>query len=133
MMYTAMPAAGRRALAIDVDPPFQHVLATWLEARSFAVAFVALAQEAPVPPPVDLIVCELAEPKLTGARILGELAQSYPGAVRLAISARFVAGARWDALARQLGADAALAKPFSRDEFNAALDAAFRARPPAPR
>ena len=132
-MDTATPgSAGRSAIAIDIDRPFQHVLAAWLAARGFHVDFVTLPLVPTSQPPPELIVCELAEPKATGAQILHELAQTHPDAVLVAISPRLVAGARWDTLARQLGADAALGKPFSRDEFLATLDAAFRNRFPLP-
>jgi DNA-binding response OmpR family regulator len=116
--------AEAHALAIDIDRPFQQVLAAWLSARGYRVRFVALPQCGDPPGPVDLVVCELAEPKRTGRDTLRLLSHAHPRAPLLAISARFVAGSGCEALARQLGADAALAKPFPRDELYAALEAA---------
>jgi CheY-like chemotaxis protein len=120
--------AGRRALAIDIDRPFQQVLAAWLGAREWRVSFLPLALVRGARGPVDLIVCELNEPKRTGAQTLRRLAGAHPSALLVAISASFVADARADALARQLRVDAALAKPFSRDDLYAALDNAEHAR-----
>lgn len=128
MDTTLLPSSSRRALAIGIDRPFQRVLAAWLGARSYEVVFATLAAAASVAGRIDLIVCELAEPKGDGTLTLGELARTHPGAPMIAISARFVAGARRDALGRQLGADAALAKPFSRDDLLAALDTIAESR-----
>lgn len=113
----------RTALAVDIDRPFQKVLAAWLSERAYHVIFVPLAGAAAVEAHADLIVCELAEPKLNGPQTLRQLAHGHPGAPLIAISPRFVADARCDALARQLGVQAALAKPCSRYDFQAVLDA----------
>lgn len=114
----------RTAIAIDVDPPFQRVLAAWLRARSYRVSFVPLAAASDVGGRIDLVLCELAEPKQGNGQTLSQLARTFPGAPLIAISSRFVADARSDALARQLGVQAALAKPCSRYDFDTALDAA---------
>jgi CheY-like chemotaxis protein len=120
----SLPAPVQRtALAVDIDRPFQHVLAAWLAERGYRVSFVPLAEALDVQAPADLLVCELAEPKRAGAQTLRQLAHGHPGAPLIAMSARFVAGARCDALAHQLGVQAALAKPCSRYDFHAALDA----------
>ena len=124
-MDTLSKAAPQRtAIAIDIDRPFQRVLAAWLGTRSYRVIFVSLAASLGVGGAVDLIVCELAQPKGSGTQTLRQLASAHPGAPLIAISSSFVAHARRDALGHQLGAQAALAKPFSRDELYAALDAA---------
>ena len=112
------------SIAIDIDPPFQQVLAVWLAARSYRVSFLPLSAALDVGGRMDLVICELAEPKHSGRQTLRQLARSYPGAPLIAISSRFVADARLDALARHLGAHAALAKPCSRYDFDTALDAA---------
>lgn len=114
----------RTAVAVDIDPPFQLVLAAWLGAHAYRVRFMPLAAALCVGGPVHLVVCELAQPKQGGEHTLRELARAHPGAPLLAISSRFVDGARCGALARQIGAQAALAKPCSRYDFDAALDAA---------
>ena len=127
-MHTApTAAAARTAIAIDIDRPFQSVLAAWLGARSYAVVFVSLTAALGLGGPADLIVCELTEPKRSGAQTLSHLAGVHPGTPLIAISSSFVADARRDMLARQLGAQAALAKPFSRDELYAAIDATVAA------
>lgn len=112
-------------LGVDIDQPFQRVLAAWLGARSQGVMFLplaaALAGGRPAP---DLIVCELAAPREHAARTLHSLALAHPDAPLIAISSRFVAGSNGAALARQLGVHAALAKPFSRDALYAAIEAA---------
>ncbi len=124
MDTAATAGAERTAIGIDIDQPFQRVLAAWLGARGYRTIFVPLAGARGVGGRVDLVVCELAEPKGCGAQTLRQLARMHPAATLIAISSRFVAGARGDALGRQLGAQAALAKPFSRDELYSALDAA---------
>jgi CheY-like chemotaxis protein len=130
-MASADPAAtgDRTALAVDIDPPFQHVMAAWLAARAYRVSFLPLSAAIGLRGRVDLVVCELAEPKQDGEEALRVLARSHPGAPVIALSSRFVADARRDALARQLGVQAALAKPCSRYDFHTALDAAV-AMPP---
>jgi CheY-like chemotaxis protein len=123
-MHTAPAShAARPAIAIDIDLPFQHVLAAWLAARCYRVTFLPLAALPSTQGDIDLVVCELSEPKVSGAQTLRRLAQAHPQAILLAISARFVAAPRCETLARSLGADAALAKPFSRLDLYAALDA----------
>jgi CheY-like chemotaxis protein len=112
-----------RALAIDIDRPFQQVLAAWLAMRGYRVRFCSLAAIAASSPP-ELMICELAQPRATGVHTLQLLARLYPRAQRLVISARFLPGASRIALARQLGAHAALAKPFSRSELYLAIDSA---------
>lgn len=114
----------RTAIAIDIDPLFQHVLAAWLVARSYRVSFLPMSEAFDVGGRIDLVICELAVPKQDGGQTLRRLARSYPGAPLMAISSRFVADARRDALARQLGVQAAVAKPCSRYDFHTALDAA---------
>lgn len=121
--------AERTAIAIDVDPPFQHVLAAWLGARSYRVRFVPLSAAFDVQARIDLVVCELAVPKQGGEQTLRQLAYAYPGTPLIAISTRFVADARRGALARQLDVQAALPKPCSRYDFYTALDTAV-AMPP---
>jgi len=118
----------QRALAIDIDGPFQQVLAAWLGERGYQVVFADLPYVDPGDGPVDLVVCELDEPKRTGGETLRLLSHVHPGAVLVAISTRFVDGERRGALARQLGADATLAKPFPRAELYAALEDAHSRR-----
>jgi DNA-binding response OmpR family regulator len=125
---TATECPVRTALAVDVDPPFQQVLRSWLSARGYRPRFMALAEALGWRGGVDLVVCELGEPKHAGAQTLRALALSHPGVPLIAMSARFVAAGRCDALARQLGAQAALAKPCTGHEFHAALDAAAALR-----
>jgi CheY-like chemotaxis protein len=120
------PATSERvAIAIDIDSPFQRVLAAWLAARSYRVTFLTLAGAFSAAGRADLVLCELAEPKGDGAQALRRLAHTYPGAPLIAISPRFVGDARRGALAHQLGVQAALAKPCLRYDFDAALDAAL--------
>lgn len=114
--------APRTALAVDIDGPFQLVLAAWLSERAYRVVFLPLAEALKAPALADLLVCELAEPKRNGEQTLRQLAHGYPGTPLIALSPRFASGARCHALAGQLGAQAALAKPCSRADFHAALD-----------
>jgi CheY-like chemotaxis protein len=129
----AMPPTAQAAalagpvLAVDIDRPFQQVLATWLRARGATVVFVARATALTRPPASALapalIVCELADPKHAGRQVLRQLAQRHPGVPTIAISSRFVACDASRGLARQLGVQAAIAKPFGRNALDAALDA----------
>ena len=117
----------RRAIAIDIDLPFQRVLTEWLGARSYRVSFMALAAASFAGEPVDLVLCELAAPREANMQALHMIARLYRAPL-IAISSRFVAGAGRAALGRQLGVDAGLAKPFSRDDLYGALDALAAAR-----
>src|ERR1700743_1218911 len=104
-MDTAVnPSAPRRALGIDIDRPFQQVLAAWLATRGYCVRSASLAAAATLAgDPAELVVCELAQPKANGEQTMGAVARLHPDALRIAISARFVTGAGRPALARQIG------------------------------
>ena len=122
----ALTASTRRtALCVDIDGPFQGILAAWLGARSCHVAFASLDSARNVGGAVDVLVCELADPKRCGPRTLQALNAMQPGAALIAISSRFVARARHEALAGLVGAHAALPKPASRQDFLTALDSAI--------
>ena len=116
-------ATARHAIGVDIDRPFQRVLAAWLRMRAYHLRCIPLSAARSLGESVDLIVCEIADPKGSGRDALRDLGVAHPGAPMIAISSRFVAGSRADTLARQLGVGAALAKPFSRDDLYAALDA----------
>ena len=116
-------ATARHAIGVNIDRPFEHVLAAWLRMRAYHLRCMPLSAARPLGESVDLIICEIADPKGSGRNALRELGVARPGARVIAISSRFVAGSRADTLARQLGVGAALARPFSRDDLYVALDA----------
>jgi len=78
--------------------------------------------------PSDLIITDLFMPEKDGIETIRELRRDFPDVKIVAISGgtRTVSGVTFLKVASHLGAIITLAKPFSRAELIAAVDAALR-------
>lgn len=80
--------------------------------------------------PVDLVITDLVMPESDGFELLHELRKQQPQVKIIVISG----GLKGDienflTMARRLGAGQALAKPFSNDELNVAINTLLSAEP----
>jgi two-component system chemotaxis response regulator CheY len=106
-------------LVVEDDAEFRQLMAHALEAASYTVMQAAdgeagLRQFRAEPP--DLVVCDIVMPDRDGIELIPEMKTLLPGVKILAISGRQLIGAL-DVLnlARRLGADATLPKPFAME------------------
>ena len=112
-------------LVVDHDPLVRRGLELLLESYGFHVALARNARQAisafqNLDP--DVVVADLFMPEPDGVRAIVELRQLSPGVKIVAMSSTDMVGRTDDlALARKLGADALIAKPFEADELIAAL------------
>ena len=115
----APPAAPRlRVVLCEPDAPPKWLLAEWLTGAGLEpVPCGARAHGT-----VALVVADVQTPRADGAARMAALRERFPGARVLAISGYFITSGA-PAVARELGADALLAKPFSRAAFTAAVAA----------
>jgi DNA-binding response OmpR family regulator len=126
--------AGMDILVIEDDPIMREALAEWLDSAGFQVRTAedgnaGLAQVSASTP--KLVVTDLYMPGVSGAVVIAELKQQFPKVAVIAISGLFNSGYGIDASAAvALGAARALAKPFGRAEFLAAVTAVLSSLPP---
>jgi CheY-like chemotaxis protein len=108
-------------LIIEDDAIMREALAEWLQAAGYRVRKAADGQAglaavnlaAPA-----LVVTDIYMPGTSGAVVIAELKQGYPGIPVIAISGLFNSGHGMDVdTAIALGAARALAKPFKRDDL----------------
>ena len=117
---------GMDILVIEDDAIMREALSEWLTAAGFQVRTAedgnaGLAQlNARVP---KLVVTDVYMPGVSGAVVIAELRNRFPAVAIIAISGLFTSGYGIDAAAAvALGAARALAKPFTRAEFLAAVN-----------
>lgn len=114
-----------RLLLVDDDDSLRTLLRINLvrlghkvqEARNGREAMALFEQEPP-----DLVLTDLVMPEQEGVQMIGEIRRKHPGAKIIAMSG----GGRANAggylrIAKAMGADRVLAKPFSNDELVATL------------
>jgi DNA-binding response OmpR family regulator len=106
-------------LVVEDDAELLQVMARGLEAAGYTV-FTAASGEAGLQSfraePPDLVVCDIVMPDRDGIELIPEMKSLQPTVKVLAVSGRQMIGAL-DVLnlARRMGADATLAKPFAMD------------------
>jgi DNA-binding response OmpR family regulator len=112
---------------VESDDLILRLLQGWLQQAGHQTRTVALP-DLQAGDAIDLIVADVAS-AAAAAAVVAALRAAH-AAPLLLISARFPHGSTASvALAAQLGADAVLPKPFSRDELMSAVTAALTARP----
>jgi CheY-like chemotaxis protein len=123
---------GPRSLSIIVADDVEgitHLVQHWLEEQGHHVTCASSGSEVAVllkQKPVDLMITDIIMPDGDGLEVMLELKKSHPNARVLAISG---GGAYLRArdclnLAKGLGANAVLMKPFNREQLLAAVKAA---------
>lgn len=126
-----------RILLVDDDDPFRKMLMLTLtkmghhvmEARNGKEALKLFAHVAP-----DLVISDLIMPEKEGLETIGELRRKHPGVKIIAMSGGGrVSATDYLKIARALGADHVLAKPFSNDELKAAVAGLVAAMSAPPR
>lgn len=119
--------AGANVLVVEDDAELLQIVARTLEGAGHAVAQAAngeagLRQFRAEPP--DLVVCDIVMPDRDGIELIPEMKALHPAVKILAISGRQHIGAL-DVLnlAKRMGADATLAKPFGMEALVALVGA----------
>ena len=120
-------------LVADDEEDIRHLLDEWLKPMGHAVACVANGTEAIKllkRVHFDLVVTDVLMPDGDGVKLIEELKKIQPDAGILAISGggRYMDSDNCLKIARGLGADAAIMKPFARDKFLAAIGLAMAPR-----
>ena len=120
-------------LVADDEEDIRILLEQWLKPLGHAVACVPngteglrlLARER-----FDLVVTDILMPDGDGVKLIEELKKTQPAARILAISGggRYMDGDNCLKIARGLGADMDIMKPFVREGFLAAVDLAMTPR-----
>jgi CheY-like chemotaxis protein len=111
-------APAPRVALREPDAALRMLLSEWLR----GVGFEPVPCDAGASADVAIVIADVCTPRVGGAAYIAALRERFRGAKVLAISGYFMtAGSR--AAARELGADALLAKPFSRRAFVEALQA----------
>jgi len=121
-------------LVADDEDGIRLLLEQWLKPLGHTVTCVSSGTEAIkrfTGERFDLVVTDILMPDGDGVKLIEALKKIQPAAHILAISGggRHVAGNDCLKIARGLGADVAILKPFKRDQFLAAVDQALAPRP----
>lgn len=108
---------------LDEDDLMRGLLEEWLTEAGY-VARKGGLRDAPATRSADLVIIDLHSPREAGGETVRAAREAFPGAPVIAISGRFLPGlAGCCAAAQALGAQAVIAKPFSRDDLLAAVRA----------
>jgi CheY-like chemotaxis protein len=117
----------QRILLVDDDEALRKMLGMKLVMMGYAIAEAANGKEALAAQqrePADLILTDLIMPEKEGIETIGEFRKKYPKAKIIAMSGGSrVSAAENLKMARLIGADLALAKPFSNQALAEAIAA----------
>ena len=119
-----------RILVVDDDQPLQRIIGLTLTREGHDVAVASDGAEgfrAASATPFDLVITDLIMPEMEGTQLLRQLCAmaSRPRLIAMSGGGRGSAHGYLD-VAAYLGADATLAKPFTKDELTAAIARAMR-------
>lgn len=115
-----------RVLVVDDEPQIRRFLETGLKSRGYRVLTAAdgvSALDILVAEPPDLVILDLALPRLDGLAVLGHV-REWSDVPIIMLSVRDDDGGKVEAL--DLGADDYLTKPFSMNELLARIRVALR-------
>jgi DNA-binding response OmpR family regulator len=111
-----------RVLVVEHDSLLRALVGEWLRAEGFEALFAQGGAVARIEA-VDALIIDLAKP-CDSHGCISAWRQAYPGARIIAVSGRFQVGDTGSqAMADKLGVTGVLAKPFTRGELRAALEA----------
>jgi CheY-like chemotaxis protein len=115
----------QRILLVDDDDALRKMLGLNLAMMGYAVTEATNGKEALAAQksePADLILTDLVMPEKEGIETIGELRKKYPAAKIIAMSGGGrVSAADYLKVAKMMGADFALAKPFTQQELAEAI------------
>jgi CheY-like chemotaxis protein len=128
MMGASVMARGKDILVLDEDPFMHELVSLWLTDAGYAVcdceALRALRTEEHRS--FAVVIADLNSPKVGAAQALRQLQARFPTAYIIAISGYFQPGpGTGTEMARQLGVDRVLAKPFSCEQLVSAVGGLF--------
>src|SRR5260221_1697721 len=118
-----------RILVIDDDPDMRDMLGQTLKSAGHEVALAADGQEGVHQcraRPADLVVTDIYMPNREGLETIMELRNGFPDIAIIAMSGRATAGTMLS-IARKLGAEEVLQKPFVTEELRTAVERVLRA------
>jgi two-component system chemotaxis response regulator CheY len=135
-MHILNPMKTLSVLVADDEEDIRLLLEQWLKPLGHAVACVGNATEAIKHLKrvrFDLIITDVLMPDGDGTKLIEAVKESQPAARILAISGggRYMDSNDCLRIARGLGADTAILKPFVREKFLAAIGDAMAPREPA--
>jgi DNA-binding response OmpR family regulator len=120
----------RRCIVADDEPGMRALLSRVLSKEHFLVQSVSGGRDAIAllnTQPYDLLVTDLVMPDGEGIETIRAVKLTFPGVKILAISGK--SSSEILRMARLLGADATLPKPFTDDQFIAIVRGLFEAPP----
>ena len=115
-----------RILVIDDDEGMRRLLSKALEAAGHEAVLAADGNEGVKQQrlhPADIIITDLFMPNRDGIETISEIRKRFPKVPIVAMSGMSIADTMF-AVARQIGANSTLFKPFNLTELQAAIDKA---------
>ena len=116
----------QRILLIDDNEEMRSMLGQMIREAGFDVVLAANGNEGIAQyrsAPADLIITDIIMPEKGGLQTIVEIRRDYPKARVIAMSGGFKSHSDdHGALAKIMGVDRILAKPFSRDDLLGAVD-----------
>ena len=134
---SATPVSARAILIADDMPEIPRLLRSWLEPRGYTVVCVSFGEQVLRKlneQKFDLLITDILMPGLDGLGVIMKARKVQPSLRVLAMSGggKYMDPTNCLKLAKSLGADAAIFKPFEKAAFVEAVTAALAAPPPAP-
>lgn len=125
-MRSNKPIGCLRIAVVDDVPEIRELARVWLSAAGHSVACAAHGIELgrmSCDHRFDVVITDVMMPEADGLEVIGGLRQSYPGTRIIAISGGGITMLADDCLrvAKRLGADDVLPKPFNRAQLLAVL------------
>jgi two-component system chemotaxis response regulator CheY len=121
-------------LVVDDEEGIRSLLVRWLEERGHKVTTAENAQEATrrfTQERFDLVITDVVMPNGDGFELIAAFRKAQPGARILAISGggKYLEGGDCLRIARGLGAQAVVMKPFTRQQLQIGIDQALGTTP----
>lgn len=130
-MATATAVSTYSILVADDEEGIRNLLVVWLQRQGHAVSSVSCAGEAIAllaDHRFDLVITDIVMPGGDGFELIAGFRKMQPTARIVAISGggKYLQGTDCLKIARGLGANAAVMKPFKWEELQAAMDLAMQ-------